>query len=304
MNKEIKQLIKLGLVLSVVGFLALALGGFLWGQEKVRSSFYFYISYANMDQSELANMNQPTLNTLPEVTPNPSFKRSDLDFEEGILYDALTSWNKLKTLEGKRVDEVFFLKPSVKNVEIQYLDEKNGFRRIITMNGEQTVTDSIWSPWQETTIYESNKTYFQAEIPSNDEDQKFIKLKQALLTLPPEEIMKYNSAFLMNGLLPDMYRTLGDTDRWEVTGEDNYIGRSVWVIEGRETVFAEAVVLGTRFELLLDKETGLALDYKLFDIDELQEHRYYENIKINETLDPAVFERDLTGYERLKVRPY
>ncbi|HEY4601105.1 MAG TPA: hypothetical protein VIG73_07525 [Cerasibacillus sp.] len=134
-------------------------------------------------------------------------------------------------------------------------------------------------------------------VEGNPNDHTIVDRIHMGLHKDPEGMNLVHSSVVGSDFLP----TLQYFSDWEFD-ETMFLGFSSYLIEGDEGNFSE----GDTFTMIVEKNTGIILDYRVYDKkgDEIVSLMTEDIVIDTKTIDPTIFEPDLTGYKEEAIPDY
>ncbi|WAA09372.1 hypothetical protein [Fervidibacillus albus] len=151
-----------------------------------------------------------------------------------------------------------------------------------------------------TDFYEKEKKFgVYPLIGSNESEEDTSDLFEEILQIS-DSLESYISTAGLNIVRSEFIQFLVDFDSWSIE-ETEFMNRKGSKITGTIDRTQSENLYGN-FEWIVDQETGVTLDLKVFDeAGEVKYHIQIIKIEFNEPVDPSIFEKDTTGYTEIET---
>lgn len=246
------------------------------------------------------------LNALNETNDEENLTKEDLFNEIDQQVETNAKYPEKMELISKMYNPSQFqtLKCSYEVIDNNYGVEKYQFAIDVINEKSMIQTDSYTiildaKKKTKTDFYEKEKKFgVYPLIESNESEEDTSDLFEEILQIS-DSLESYISTAGLNIVRSEFIQFLVDFENWSVE-ETEFLNRKSSRLTGTIDRTQSENLYGN-FEWVVDQETGVTLDLKVFDeAGEVKYHIQTIEIEFNEPVDPSIFEKDPTGYTEIE----
>lgn len=248
----------------------------------------------NIEDLELSDLEKEALarHPLGEKVKN-NFKYPDKEELHFKLYNAVDNF---KTAKGEFIEEWPNLTDSMKGSFIVDVENKTSVT-VHETEGKKPIT-AIYYNDKRKTYDDNNKIYREFDEVQHKGKNMIVRpiriFLHPALTRSDTAYLGVSNFIISNGAIPTYLAAYED---WEYT-ESTFLGRAAYKLEGVIDRSMTERCYG-KFSLIMDKETGIILQFLSFDDNGNIKHKLEcTNLQLNMSIDDSVYNKDTSGYAK------
>lgn len=246
----------------------------------------------NIEDLELSDMEKEQLERHPlGAKVKNNFKYPDKEELHFKLYNAVDNF---KTAKGEFIQEWPNLTAPMKGSFIVDVENKTSVS-VDETEGKKPIT-AIYHKDKRKTYDDNNKIYREFDEVQHKGKNMIVRpiriFLQPALTRSDTAYLGVSNFIISNGAIPTYLAAYED---WDYT-ESTFLGRAVYKLEGVIDRSMTERCYG-KFSLIMDKETGIMLQFLSFDDKGNIKHKVEcTKLELNTPIDEGVYNKDTSGY--------